>query len=81
MQGESAELLALNPEYTYGQFELGQELCWIWLGLLDGPENPFGTCNVSIIDPPAAPTCSPDLDPDACEMAGGHMSDSRTTAP
>ncbi len=86
MQGERAELLALNPEYTHGQFELGQEFCWIWLSLLDGPENPFGTCNIPIIDPPAAPTetplaCNPDLDPDACEMAGGHMSDSRTTAP
>ncbi len=85
-QEESAVLLALNPEYTYGQFELNQKLCWIWLGLLDGPENPFGTCNVPIVDPPAAPTetplaCSPDLDPDACELAGGHMSDTLTTAP
>ncbi len=79
MQGESAQLLALNPEYTHGQFELGQELCWIWLGALDGPENPFGTCNVPIVDPP--PACTPELDEQACILAGGHMSETRTTAP
>jgi CSLREA domain-containing protein len=79
MQGESTELLALNPEYTHGQFELDQELCWIWLGLLDGPENPFGTCNVPIIDP--APACTPELDEEACILAGGQMSETRTTAP
>ncbi len=79
MQGESAELLALNPEYTHGQFELGQELCWIWLGLLDGPENPFGNCNVPIIDP--APACTPELDEAACILAGGQMSETRTTGP
>jgi hypothetical protein len=79
MQGESTELLALNPEYTHGQFELDQELCWIWLGLLDGPENPFGTCNVPIIDP--APACTPELDEEACILAGGQMSETRTTGP
>jgi hypothetical protein len=79
MQGESAELLALNPEYTHGQFELGQELCWIWLGLLDGPENPFGTCSVPILDP--APACTPELDEAACILAGGQMSETRTTGP
>jgi CSLREA domain-containing protein len=79
MQGESAALLALNPEYTHGQFELGQESCWIWLGLLDGPENPFGTCNVPIIDP--IPACTPELDEETCILAGGHMSETRTTVP
>jgi CSLREA domain-containing protein len=79
MQGESAALLALNPEFTHGQFELDQESCWIWLGLLDGPENPFGTCNVPIIDP--APACTPELDEQACILAGGQMSETRTTAP
>jgi len=79
MQGESAELLGLNPEYTHGQFELDQELCWIWLGVLDGPENPYGTCDVPVFDPP--PVCTPELDEAACELAGGHMSEFRTTAP
>lgn len=84
--GETAELIALNPEFTHGLFELDNGQCWSWLGLLDGPENPFGTCNVPIVDPLTALTetplaCSPDLDPDACELAGGYMSDTRTTAP
>ncbi len=79
MQGESAELLSLNPEFTHGQFLLDQELCWIWLGLLDGPENPFGTCSVPIIDP--APACTSELDEQACILAGGQISETRTTAP
>jgi len=75
MEGDSADLLALNPEYTHGLFEFadGQQ-CWLWLGLMDGPENPFGTCNVEIIDPPEAPresACSADLDERSCIAAGG----------
>jgi len=85
MQGESAELLALNPEFTHGKFELDHGQCWIWLGLLDGPENPYGTCGVPVVDPPP-PTetplaCTPDLDEQACILAGGQMSDTQTTAP
>ncbi|NIS83299.1 MAG: CSLREA domain-containing protein [Anaerolineales bacterium] len=75
MQGEEAALVALNPEYTHGLFEFeGRKQCWIWLGLLDGPENPFGTCDVEIIDPPEAPrepACQQDLDEESCIAAGG----------
>ncbi len=76
MQGESAELLALNPEFTHGEFEVGQDQCWIWLGLLDGPENPYGNCDVPVIDPPPPPTatpqiCSEDLDEEDCVASGG----------
>jgi hypothetical protein len=75
MEGETTELVALNPEYTHGLFDLeGRERCWIWLGLMGGPENPFGTCDVEIIDPLEAPrdvTCQPDLDEENCSAAGG----------
>jgi hypothetical protein len=82
LQGETAELIALNPEYTHGKFELqNQQQCWIWLGLLDGPPNPFGTCDVPVVDPPPMPTdtptplaCRPDLDKEACEASGGEWS-------
>jgi len=75
MEGDSADLIALNPEYTHGLFEFEDgKQCWIWLSLMDGPENPFGTCNVEIIDPPEAPrddTCNADLDQRECIAAGG----------
>jgi CSLREA domain-containing protein len=87
--GESAELLALNPELTHGQFELasmGQ--CWISLGMMDGPENPVETCAVPEVDPAPKPTdpgaplaCSPDLDRDACEASGGVLSGGPASAP
>jgi len=77
MQGETAELLALNPEFSHGQFNLGQGACWIWLGLLDGPDNPYDNCDVSVVDPPPPPTatpqtCTADLDEDACITSGGY---------
>ena len=77
LQGDMAELLALNPEFSHGQFNLGQGACWIWLGLLDGPENPFETCDVPVVDPPPPPTatpqaCTEDLDEDACIASGGY---------
>jgi len=77
MQGEQADLVALNPEFTHGMFKLGSGAgCWIWLGLLDGPANPWGECGVPIVDPPqptATPTsaCNRELDPRACLAAGG----------
>jgi CSLREA domain-containing protein len=67
--GETAELIALNPEFTHGLFKLDNGQCWIWLGLLDGPDNPFGDCDVAIIDPPQA--CTEDLDEEACIASGG----------
>jgi len=76
--GESAELVALNPELTHGQFELASmQQCWIVLGLMDGPDSPVETCAVPEVDPPSKPTdppapiaCSPDLDSEACEASG-----------
>ncbi len=72
-EGETAELVALNPEFTHGLFELESERqCWIWLGLLTGPENPWGTCNVDLIDPPDKPSvCQSDLNEEQCIAAGG----------
>jgi hypothetical protein len=75
MEGDSADLIALNPEYTHGLFEFADgKQCWLWLGLLDGEENPFGNCPVEIVDPPEAPresACNKDLDERECIAAGG----------
>ncbi|NIS81301.1 MAG: hypothetical protein GTO14_14105, partial [Anaerolineales bacterium] len=89
LQGETAELIALNPEFTHGKFELqSQQQCWIWLGLMDGPPNPFGTCGVPVVDPPPKPTdtptpfaCSPDLDKESCEASGGEWTGGTAGAP
>jgi len=77
--GESAELVALNPELTHGKFELASmQQCWIVLELMDGPGNPVETCTVPEVDPapkavetPTTPACSPDLDRETCELSGG----------
>ncbi len=75
MEGDSADLIALNPEYTHGLFELENgKQCWVWLGLMGGDENPFGNCPLEIVDPPEAPAgsaCSAELDERACIAAGG----------
>lgn len=89
MQGERAELIALNPAFTHGKFELqSQQQCWIWLGLLDGPPNPYRTCGVPVVQPspkptdtPTPPACMPELDQEACELSGGTWSESVTTIP
>lgn len=76
MQGEMAELIALNSTYTHGRFRLQNQVeCWIRLGLLEGPENPFGTCGVPVIElPRVTPTshvCDSNLDQAECEASGG----------
>ncbi|NIS80988.1 MAG: CSLREA domain-containing protein [Anaerolineales bacterium] len=88
LQGESADLIALNPPLTHGKFELqNQQQCWIWLGLMDGPPNPYGTCGVPVVGPPPKPTdtptppaCRPDLDREACELSGGTWNERLTTS-
>ncbi len=82
--GEIAELIALNPELTHGQFELASmEQCWIVLELMDGPDDPAETCDSPIVDPapkPAEiPDCSPDLEREACEESGGTWTEGRAT--
>jgi hypothetical protein len=83
MQGEEAKLLYLNPTFTHGKFELAAEQqCWIALWLMDGPEEPYKTCQISVVDAPPSmessdpdgsdsPVCSLDLDEDSCKAAGG----------
>jgi hypothetical protein len=72
MEGDIVPLLGLNPEYSYGLFEMEDgEQCWIGLALMDGPENPLGTCPVEIVDPPEEDACRGDLDERACIAAGG----------
>jgi predicted outer membrane repeat protein len=79
MQGESAELTAVNPTFTHGKFRTQDgKLCWMWFGLLEGPEKPVEVCGVPIIEaPPPPPTatpipeCRPDLDAESCVASGG----------
>jgi hypothetical protein len=82
--GESAGLIALNPELTHGQFELASEQqCWISLEMMDGPEDPLQTCGVPIVDPEPKPeqaACSPDMEQEACEASGGEWDEGRAGA-
>ncbi|NIV37384.1 MAG: hypothetical protein GWN58_50580, partial [Anaerolineae bacterium] len=79
MQGEMATLIALNPSYTHGKFETPDgKVCWMWFGMLEGPENPVEVCDVPIVvaptpppTEPPPPECSPDLDAEQCEESGG----------
>ena len=83
MQGEEAKLLSLNPTFTHGRFELSSlQQCWIALGLLQGPSDPYKMCQVSVVDAPPAinssdlggsdsPVCSSGLDEVSCVAAGG----------
>jgi hypothetical protein len=87
LEGDQAKLIALNPEFTHGQFllESGKE-CWMWLGLLTGPENPYGTCDVPVIDPQPppedeGPPCSEDMDEEACLESGGKWQEGVTRKP
>jgi predicted outer membrane repeat protein len=79
MQGESAELTAVNPTFTHGKFRTQDgKLCWMWFGLLEGPEKPVEVCGVPVLEaPPPPPTatplpeCRPDLDAESCKASGG----------
>jgi hypothetical protein len=92
MRGETAELVALNPESTHGKFELeSSQQCWIALSLLSAPDS-TEVCEVPVIDPPPPeeppkpespepPECSQELDKDACEASGGvYVEDDPTQA-
>ena len=83
MQGEGAKLLYLNPTFTHGKFELlNDSQCWIALGLMDGPSDPYKMCQVYVVDAPpsressnlnesGSPVCSSGLDETSCLAAGG----------
>jgi len=83
MEGDSADPIALNPEYTHGLFQLENgKPCRVWLGLMGGDENPFGNCPVEIVDPPAAPAFSArtrDMDQRTCTAVGGESVVGETT--
>jgi hypothetical protein len=87
LQGEQVELVGLNPELTHGKFLMEDERqCWIWLGLMEGPENPVEVCDVPVTDPqpkPEPPTleCNPDLSKDECEQSGGTWYEAMSAQP
>jgi hypothetical protein len=93
MQGEEAKLLYLNPTFSHGKFELAAEQqCWIALWLMDGPEEPYKTCQIAVVDAPPpvessdpdesdTPVCSSDLGKDDCLAAGGEWKGGATGAP
>lgn len=87
MQGEEAKLLYLNPTFTHGKFELlNSSQCWIALGLMHGPSDPYKMCQVYVVDAPKSressnldksnsPECSSGLDQASCLAAGGNWVD------
>lgn len=86
IEGDLTKLVSLNPEFSHGLFETsGEKSCWIWLGLMDGPEDPFTSCKVPVNDPPPSepsmPGCSTTLQKDQCEAAGGTWSGRVSSAP
>jgi predicted outer membrane repeat protein len=79
MEGETAALVALNPENTYGKFSLQSgEQCWMALHLMTPPDG-SGDCPVSMENPlqvpvekePETKTCKPTMGEAACKRAGG----------
>ena len=89
LQGETAALVALNPENTYGKFTLPSgERCWIALNLMisqditeDCPvpeENPIQIPEEKI---PEKKTCKPTMGEAACKQAGGTWVGGVTEAP
>ena len=91
LQGDIAELIALNPENTYGKFNLQSgEQCWVALRLMI-PQDSGGACSVPVEDPIQVPeekepqkkktTCKSTLDEAACKKAGGTWVGGVTEAP
>ena len=91
MQGETAALVALNPENTYGKFALQSgERCWIALNLMT-PQGNTEDCPVPVENPLQIPeekepqkkktTCKSSLDEAACKKAGGTWVGGVTEAP
>ncbi|MEA1976571.1 MAG: hypothetical protein U9N80_01575, partial [Chloroflexota bacterium] len=88
MQGEEAKLLYINPTFSHGKFELATEQqCWIAFWLMDGPEEPYKTCQISVVDAPPplesesdSPVCSSNLGENDCLAAGGNWVSGATGA-
>jgi hypothetical protein len=83
MQGESIEVMAVNPSQTWAyvpnpSFPDAGLSCWLWLGSTETATGDL-SCSAIRADPstPAPtdtvvpPTCQPDLSREACEAAGG----------
>jgi len=94
MEGDQAQIIAINPALTHGKFMLDTlEECWIYLPLMDGADDPVVDCQIPtvsaprlIVNPPKdnrpkTKTCSKDLGFSDCTAAGGHMSTGTTSAP
>jgi len=87
LQGDQGKIIAINPPLTHGKFELeSQQECWIYLGLMDGPEDPVDNCQIAVVkaplpviiqnnNQPDPKSCSKDLGQSACLAAGGSWVD------
>lgn len=86
MKDETAELVALNPENTYGKFELPSgEGCWIFLNLMSAMD-PDEECEVPVENPPEPEqpeelVCKKNLGKNACKERGGKWIEPATEAP
>lgn len=85
MEGESAEVVAVNSDRTHAKIitPLRGILCWVWLG---GTEGDTSGAPVTRTPPPPTPTptalvCSEDLPKDLCAQSGGTWIESVTRAP
>lgn len=88
MEGETAEVIAVNSDRTHALIPNPQwgGTCWVWLG---GTETESGDPNrapVTRTPPPPTPTpttlvCSEDLPKDLCIQSGGTWIESVTRAP
>ena len=85
MKDETAELVALNPENTYGKFELpSAEQCWIALNLMSALD-PAEECEVPEENPPEPElpeplVCTSNMGKSACKERGGKWVEGATEA-
>jgi hypothetical protein len=76
MKDETAELVAQNPENTFGKFELeSTQQCWIALNLMS-PLDSAEDCQVPVENPPEPEIpepleCKKSLSENACKKSGG----------
>ena len=89
LMGDTAELIALNPENTHGKFTLqSSESCWIALYLLSAID-PLEDCPVPVENPPQIPVqdvpeklvCKSTLGKYNCIKSGGNWVGGVTEAP
>jgi len=88
MEGETAEVIAVNSDLTHALIPNPQwgGFCWVWLGGTKTESGDPSQAPVTATPPPVTPTpttlvCSEDLPEDLCAQSGGTWIESLTRAP